>query len=186
VAAVALHTAFDAVAFGADVLATTGAMVRLGAFFAIVTLMAEYLPLFTVQSLLLRVTLGSLEREAAIVRAYLVPEVLDGTITPDEYVLVQNAALRTAAERQYGLVYGVRAYFTARALYQVAIGLAFRHWHVALGDPPKRAPRQPEDAYRARIAKLRRSLQRQLRVQVARGVFPLPGRSAEPTRPLIR
>jgi hypothetical protein len=57
---------------------------------------------------------------------------------------------------------------------------------VAMGDPPKHAPRQPEDAYRARIAKLRRSLQRQLRVQVARGAFPAAGRSAEPTRPLVR
>jgi RsiW-degrading membrane proteinase PrsW (M82 family) len=186
VAAVALHTAFDTVAFGADVLATAGLLAQLGALFAIGTLLAEYLPLFTVQALLLRVTLGALEREAVVVRAYLVPEVLDGTITPDEYVLVQDASLRIAAERQYGLVYGLRAYFTARALYQVAIGLAFRHWHVSMGDPPKPAPRQPEDAYRARIAKLRRSLQRQLRVQVARGILPVPGRSAEPTRPLIR
>ncbi|HEV8190816.1 MAG TPA: PrsW family glutamic-type intramembrane protease [Ktedonobacterales bacterium] len=186
IAAVVLHTAFDSVAFGADVLAASGAMVQLGALFAVGTLLAEYLPLFTVQSLLLRVTFGALEREAGVVRAYLVPEVLDGTITPDEYVLVQDASLRAAAEHQYGLVYGLRAYFTARALYQVVIGLAFRHWHVAMGDPPKRAPRQPEDAYRARIAKLRRSLQRQLRVQVARGGFQAAGRSAEPTRPLVR
>lgn len=185
-AAVALHTAFDAVAFGADVLATSSTILQLGVIFAIATLLAEYLPLFTVQSLLLRITFGALEREAAIVRAYLVPEVLDGIITPDEYALVQDASLRIAAEHQYGLVYGLRAYFTARALYQVAIGLAFRHWHVAMGDPPKRAPRQPEDAYRARIAKLRRSLQRQLRVQVARSGFPTPGRSAEPTRPIMR
>ncbi len=186
IAAVALHTAFDAVAFGADALATSEVVASLGVFFAVGTLLAEYIPLFTVQSLLLRVALGALGREAEIVRAYLVPEVLDGTITPDEYLLVQDSSLRTAAEHQYGLMYGLRAYFTARALYQVAIGLAFRHWHVAMGDPPKRAPRQPEDAYRARIAKLRRSLQRQLRVQVARGVLPAAGRSAEPTRPLIR
>lgn len=185
-AAVALHTTFDAVAFGADVLASSDVVLQLGALFAILTLLAEYVPLFTVQSLLLRVAFGALEREAAVVRAYLVSEVLDGTVTPDEYVLVQDASLRSRAERQYGLIYGLRAYFTARALYQVAIGLAFRHWHVAMGDPPKRSLRQPEDAYRARLAKLRRSLQRQVRVQVAHGALPLTGRSAEPTRPLMR
>src|SRR5262249_48873423 len=132
----------------------------------------------------LRLVLSALGREAEVVRTYLAAEVLDGTVTPDEYVLVQDASLRTTAEHQYGLVYGLHAYFTARALYQVAIGLAFRHWHVAMGDPPKRAPRQPEDAYRARIVKLRRSLERQVRAQVARGILPGSGRSAEPTRPL--
>jgi hypothetical protein len=71
--------------------------------------------------------------------------------------------LRAAAERYYALEYGARAYLTARAFYQTMTGLAFRKWHVAQGDPAKDTARQPEDAYRERIARLRRSLRRQLR-----------------------
>jgi len=57
----------------------------------------------------------------------------------------------------------VRLYITLRSLHQTATGLAFRKWHVAAGDPPKPDARQPEDAYRERIARLRRSLRRQWR-----------------------
>jgi hypothetical protein len=35
------------------------------------------------------------------------------------------------------------------------IGLAFRKWHVSMGDKPKAGERQPEDAYRERIKQLR-------------------------------
>jgi hypothetical protein len=77
-------------------------------------------------------------------------------------MLAQDARLRTAAERQYAIAYGARPWLTARALYQTEIGLAFRKWHVAQGDPPKRGPRQPEDTYRARVVRLRRSLLRQI------------------------
>jgi hypothetical protein len=45
-------------------------------------------------------------------------------------------------------------------LHQTATGLAFRKWHVALGDRPKPTPRQPEDAYRERIPRLRQRLLR--------------------------
>jgi hypothetical protein len=48
----------------------------------------------------------------------------------------------------------------ARALFQTETGLAFRKWHVEMGDPPKRGDRQPEEVYRERIAHLRRALAR--------------------------
>jgi hypothetical protein len=46
-----------------------------------------------------------------------------------------------------------------KALYQTEIGLAFRKWHVSMGDKPKLGYRQPEDAYRQRIRRLRQEIQ---------------------------
>ena len=185
-AALFLHTGFDFVAFGADALATPDMLLHAGALFALVTLLAEYVPLFTAQAVLLRIALASLAREAETVREYLADETLDSVITSDEYLLVQNARLRDKAERAYAFAYGPRAWLTARTLYQTITGLAFRKWHVAMGDPPKNTPRQPEEVYRERIARLRRSLRRQIAFRLP---APLPARflrEAEPTRPLMR
>jgi RsiW-degrading membrane proteinase PrsW (M82 family) len=184
--AVLLHTGFDFVAFGADALATPDMLMHAGALFALVTLLAEYVPLFTAQAALLRIALSSLAREAETVREYLASEALDGVITSDEYLLLQNATLRDAAERAYALEYGPRAWLTARTLYQTMTGLAFRKWHVAMGDPPKNTPRQPEDVYRERIARLRRSLRRQIAFRMPAPVLSRFPREAEPTRPLIQ
>jgi RsiW-degrading membrane proteinase PrsW (M82 family) len=162
-AALALHTLFDGVAFGLDALTAGGA--RVGPPLLLGGLLLEYAPLFAAEVWLLRIVLGALEREAEIVREYLSSEVAGAYLTPDEYALLQQAGLRAAAERYYALQHGARAYLTARALYQTATGLAFRKWHVAQGDDPKPTARQPEDAYRARIGRLRRSLRRQVRAQ---------------------
>ncbi|MGZ3674447.1 MAG: PrsW family glutamic-type intramembrane protease [Ktedonobacterales bacterium] len=160
--AIALHTFFDFVAFAAHFVVTQAIVqpqqVRL---LALGTLLLSYGPLFAAQAVVLRIAFASLEREAAIVRAYLAPEVLAGVAMPDEYLLVQDAHLRSRAEWRFLLEYGMRTYLTARALHQTLTGLAFRHWHVAMGDPAKAGERQPEEVYRARIARLRRSLLRQ-------------------------
>lgn len=161
-AAIALHTFFDFVAFAAHFTITQAIVqpqqVRV---LALGTILVSYGPLFAAQAIVLRIAFASLEREAAIVRAYLAPEVLAGVAMPDEYLLVQDAHLRARAEWRFLLEYGVRTYLTARALHQTLTGLAFRHWHVAMGDPAKTGERQPEEVYRARIARLRRSLLRQ-------------------------
>lgn len=161
-AAIALHTLFDFVAFSAHVVVTQEVVqpqqVRL---LALGALLLSYGPLFAAQAVVLRIAFASLEREAAIVRAYLAPEVLAGVVMPDEYLLVQDARLSSRAEWRFLLEYGMRTYLTARALHQTLTGLAFRHWHVAMGDPAKTGERQPEEMYRARIARLRRSLLRQ-------------------------
>jgi RsiW-degrading membrane proteinase PrsW (M82 family) len=162
-AALALHTLFDWVAFGLDALTVSGTLARVGALALPGAVLLEYGPLFVAEVWLLRIVLGSLEREAEVVREYLAGEVMGAYVTPDEYTLLQHAQLRSSAERFYALRYGARAYLTARAFYQTATGLAFRKWHVAQGDAPKPTARQPEDAYRARIGRLRRSLQRQVR-----------------------
>lgn len=161
--AIILHTYFDFIAFSAD--ATLSAhhgpaaeLARLGALLPLATTLADYLPLFLTELALLTVVLASLRREAAIVRAYLAAEVLSGVVTPDEYLFDQNSRLRSLVERRYGLSYGPRAYLIARELFQTETGLAFRKWHVEMGDPPKRGDRQPEDVYRERITRLRRAL----------------------------
>lgn len=184
VVALLLHTGFDFVAFGADALATPDLLAHAAALFALVTLLLEYVPLFTAQGVLLRIALASLTREAETIREYMAGEVLDGVISPDEYLLVQNAKLRDTAERAYALEYGPRAWLTARTLYQTMTGLAFRKWHVAMGDPPKNTPRQPEEVYRERIARLRRSLRRQVAFRLPARSIPDLLREAVPTRPL--
>jgi RsiW-degrading membrane proteinase PrsW (M82 family) len=161
-AALFLHIAFDFVAFAADVANRSTTLGERGPWIGAASALLDYLPLFAAQLILLVIVIRSLRREAATIRAYLADETLSGVVTPDEYILAQDARLRSTAERQYAIAFGARPWLTARALYQTEIGLAFRKWHVAHGDPPKRGPRQPEDAYRARIARLRRSLLRQI------------------------
>jgi hypothetical protein len=161
-AAVLLHSYFDTVLFTANAAARTPWAVNSPGTFALAALLAAYLPLFAAQALLLRIALAALRREAEVIRAYLAEDVSAGVVTPDEYVLIQNARLRSVAERHALFAGGPRLYLTARALHQTATGLAFRKWHVAQGDPAKPVGRQPEDAYRERIARLRRSLQRQV------------------------
>ena len=161
-AALLLHTLFDFVAFAADAANHSTTLGERGPWIGVIGALLDYLPLFAAQAILLGIVFGSLRREAATIREYLADETLSGVVTPDEYILAQDARLRSAAERQYAITYGARPWLTARSLYQAEIGLAFRKWHVAQGDPPKRGPRQPEDAYRTRITRLRRSLLRRI------------------------
>jgi RsiW-degrading membrane proteinase PrsW (M82 family)/pSer/pThr/pTyr-binding forkhead associated (FHA) protein len=164
--AIALHTYFDFIAYTATFIGMTrarsafGLLGRLGPSLPFVATLAAYTPLFLTALALLNITLQALRREASIIRAYLAAETLTGVVAPDEYVLAQDARLRSIVEREYGLRYGLRAYLLVRALYQTETGLAFRKWHVEMGDPPKRSERQPEDAYRERIPRLRRALAR--------------------------
>ncbi|HEX8997172.1 MAG TPA: PrsW family glutamic-type intramembrane protease [Ktedonobacterales bacterium] len=165
IGAIVLHTYFDFIAFSADATMLTrqgpiAMLARLGNFLPLATTLAEYVPLFLAELALLTIVLAALRREAAVVRAYLASEVLSGVVTPDEYLFTQDARLRSLVERRYGLIYGPRVYLIARALFQTETGLAFRKWHVELGDPPKRGDRQPEEVYRERITRLRRALAR--------------------------
>ena len=165
--AILLHTLFDFVAFASIWLGeqNVGGGGPVSPFTVmLVLLLLGYGPVFATQVVLLRILLAALEREAETVRQYLADELLQGVILPDEYFIVQDAGLRGAAERRILGYGGVRSYLTARAFFQTATGLAFRKWHVAQGDPEKVAARQPEEAYRERLARLRISLSRQLEV----------------------
>ncbi len=161
--AIILHTYFDFIAFSADATASVHggplmALTRLGPLLPVISTLADYVPILLTELALLTIALAALRREAAVVRAYLASEVLHGVVTPDEYLFTQDARLRSLVERRYGLSYGPRVYLLARALFQMEIGLAFRKWHVEMGDPPKRGDRQPEEVYRERIGHLRRAL----------------------------
>lgn len=161
-AAMLLHALFDFVVLSAPIAARAGPLAGQPALVAAGTLVCAYGPLFAAQLALLRQTLAALRREAEVVRVHLADEVLRGAITPEEYLLAQDATRGGALERGLLLAHGPAAYLVARGLRQTAVGLAFRKWHVACGDPPKPAVRQPEDLYRIRIAKLRAALARRL------------------------
>jgi RsiW-degrading membrane proteinase PrsW (M82 family) len=158
VLAIALHALFDFAIFSSRVNSQFHLIAGGTVAAATVVLALAYLPLFIEQSALFAVLRAALAREATVVREYLAAEVVSGYVTPDEYVLVQHATLRARAEWYLLAAGGARHYLTARALYQSVIGLAFRKWHVASGDPPKRGATQPEDVYRERISRLRVAL----------------------------
>jgi RsiW-degrading membrane proteinase PrsW (M82 family) len=155
---VALHTFFDFVNFQASAAINDSPHSDLITTLAISAIIADYIPPFIAQGTLLYLLMRSLNHEATVIRHYLAEEVLHGVVTPDEYILLQRSFRRTRLERFYLYKRGWRAWLTAKALYQTQIGLAFRKWHVSIGDKPKSGKQQPEDAYRERIQRLRQEL----------------------------
>ncbi len=154
---VLLHTLFDFVDFQANT-AVHDNNTDWVATLALIAIIADYIPPFIAQGALLYLLMRSLNHEATVVREYLADEVIRGTVTPDEYLLLQRSFRRTQLERYYFFKRGWRAWLTTKALYQTQIGLAFRKWHVSMGDKPKAGRQQPEDAYRERIKQLRQEL----------------------------
>jgi RsiW-degrading membrane proteinase PrsW (M82 family) len=153
--AVGLHSFFDFVDFqaSASILTSDGnpAVVN----YALAAIVGNYVPPFLAQIGLLYILIKSLAHEAAVIREFLAVEVSKGVVTVGEYALLQNSFLRTKAERGVLKKSGYRQWLRVKALYQTEIGLAFRKWHVSMGDRPKLGYRQPEDAYRQRIRRLR-------------------------------
>lgn len=155
---VLLHTIFDFVDFQATAASHDAPSSDLTGTIVLIAIIADYIPPFIAQGTLLYFLMRSLNHEATVIREYLADEVIRGVVTPDEYLLLQRSFRRTRLERYYFFKLGWRAWLTAKALYQTQIGLAFRKWHVSMGDKPKAGRKQPEDAYRERIKKLRREL----------------------------
>ncbi len=153
-----LHTIFDFVAFQANQAYLDASTSSLVTTLALIAIIADYIPPFIAQGTLLYLLMRSLNHEATVIREYLAEEVLQGVVTPDEYLLLQRSFRRTRLERYYFFNRGWRAWLAAKALYQTQIGLAFRKWHVSMGDKPKTGRQQPEDAYRERIGQLRQEL----------------------------
>jgi RsiW-degrading membrane proteinase PrsW (M82 family) len=154
VCAVGLHTVFDFIAFyaSASVLASPGnTSVALASLLAII---GDYIPPFLAQIVLIYVLIKALAHEAAVIREFLADEVSRGVVRVDEYALLQNSFQRMGTERQVLWRSGVKQWMRVKALSQTEIGLAFRKWHVSMGDKPKLGYRQPEDAYRQRILQL--------------------------------
>ena len=155
---VLLHTIFDFVDFQATAASHDAPSSDLVGTIVLIAIIADYIPPFIAQGTLLYLLMRSLNHEATVIREYLADEVMRGVVTPDEYLLLQRSFRRTRLERYYFFKLGWRAWITAKALYQTQIGLAFRKWHVSMGDKPKAGRQQPEDAYRERVKKLRREL----------------------------
>ena len=157
--AVGLHTFFDFVDFQASEMIRTAPAGSAAFNYALVAIIGNYIPPFLAQMGLLYILIKSLAHEAAVIREFLAVEVSNGVVHVDEYALLQNSFQRTKHERQVRRQQGVRQWMRVKMLYQTEIGLAFRKWHVSMGDKPKLGYRQPEDAYRERIRRLRLEIQ---------------------------
>ncbi len=158
VLAVSLHSFFDFIDLQASqMLQASNGSSTIGNY-ALIAIIGNYIPPFLAQMGLLYILIKSLSHEAAVIREFLALEVSNGIVQVDEYALLQNSFMRTKHERHILRTQGLRQWLHIRALYQTEIGLAFRKWHVSMGDKPKLGYRQPEDAYRERIHRLRKEI----------------------------
>ncbi len=153
--AVALHSVFDFVDIYANVTVIAAPNNPSVQLFSLIAVIGDYIPLFIAQVMLLYFLIKSLAHEVAVIREFLASEVSNGIVRVDEYALLQNSFRRTQQERRVLMQSGLKQWMRVQALYQTEIGLAFRKWHVSMGDKPKLGYRQPEDAYRHRIKRLR-------------------------------
>ena len=156
--AVGLHSFFDFVDFQASIALNTSHGDSNVTFLSLLALIGDYIPPFLAQVFLLYILIKALAHEAAVIREFLAVEVSNGVVKVDEYALLQNSFQRTKTERRVFREYGFRQWLRVKALYQTEIGLAFRKWHVSMGDRPKLGYIQPEDAYRQRIKRLRNEI----------------------------
>jgi RsiW-degrading membrane proteinase PrsW (M82 family) len=153
--AVGMHSFFDFVDFQASAAIRNSGGNQTVVNFALIAIVGNYLPPFLAQIGLLYILIRGLAHETALIREFLAVEVSNGIVTVGEYALLQNSFQRTRAERQVLRRSGYRQWVRVKDLYQTEIGLAFRKWHVSMGDKPKLGYLQPEDAYRQRIKRLR-------------------------------
>ncbi|HEX4205248.1 MAG TPA: PrsW family glutamic-type intramembrane protease [Ktedonobacteraceae bacterium] len=156
--AVGLHSAFDFINFYANALVLAYPENSTVGFVSLIAIVGNYIPPFIAQIILLYFLIRALAHEGAVIREFLVSEVRDSVVLVDEYALLQHSFQRTRVERQVLWKYGIKQWLRVRALYQTEIGLAFRKWHVSMGDKPKLGYIQPEDAYRKRIQYLRQEI----------------------------
>jgi RsiW-degrading membrane proteinase PrsW (M82 family) len=157
--AITLHSFFDFVDIEAGVLVQANPQNSHVAFLALIAIICDYIPPFLAQMMLFYLLMRSLAQEAAVIREFLASEVSSGVVTVEEYALLQHSFQRTRQERKALFHYGIRQWLRVKALYQAEIGLAFRKWHVSMGDKRKSGYLwQPEDAYRERIRRLRREI----------------------------
>src|SRR6266849_4566044 len=156
--AVGLHSFFDFVTLQASTVIRSSGGNPTVVNYALIAIIGNYFPPFLAQIGLLYVLIKSLAHEAAVIREFLAVEVSNGVVKVGEYALLQNSFQRTKAERRVFRKYGFKQWQRVKELYQTEIGLAFRKWHVSMGDKPKLGYRQPEDAYRQRIARLRNEI----------------------------
>src|SRR5205085_9024174 len=143
--AIGMHTFFDFVDFQASAAIRNSGGNPTVVNYALIAIVGNYLPPFLAQIGLLYILIRGLAHETAIIREFLAVEVSNGIVTVGEYALLQNSFQRTHAERQLFRSGGYKQWLRVKDLYQTEIGLAFRKWHVSMGDKPKLGYLQPED-----------------------------------------
>ena len=158
VIAVGLHSFYDFVDFQAGRSIHAAPDDASVALFSLIAIIGDYIPPFLAQVALLYILVKALAHEAAVIREFLATEVSNGVVMVSEYPLLQNSFQRTKEERRVLRRSGIKQWQRVKALYQTEIGLAFRKWHVSMGDKPKLGYLQPEDAYRDRIRRLRNEI----------------------------
>jgi RsiW-degrading membrane proteinase PrsW (M82 family) len=156
--AVGMHSFFDFVDFQASAAIRNSGGNATVVNYALIAIIGNYVPPFLAQIGLLYILIRGLAHETAIIREFLAVEVSNGIVTVGEYALLQNSFQRTKAERRVFRRSGFGQWTRVKDLYQTEIGLAFRKWHVSMGDKPKLGYLQPEDAYRQRIKRLRKEI----------------------------
>ncbi len=156
--AVGLHLVFDFITFYVNGLLITYPGNGNISLLALLAVVGNYIPPFLAQVIILYVLIEALAQERAILREFLVSEMRSGSVLAEEYVLLQQSSQRIQVERQILFQQGIQQWLHIKALYQLQIGLAFRKWHVAMGDKPKAGKIQPEEIYRRRIKRLRQKI----------------------------
>ena len=156
--AVGLHTVFDFINTFASDLVFISPNNPTVVTFSLIAVVGNYIPTFIAQIVIMYFLIKALAHEVALIREFLASEVSKGVVTVAEYALLQHSFARTKEERRVLRDYGLKQWLRVKSLYQTEIGLAFRKWHVSMGDKPKLGYVQPEDAYRRRIMRLRQEI----------------------------
>jgi RsiW-degrading membrane proteinase PrsW (M82 family) len=155
--AVALHTFFDFIA----VLASDAGLGSPGpVLLALFVVIIDYLPLFVAQWILYGILVRAIAQESAILREYLVPEVIDGMVLPEEYLLLQQISPRQRLGRSLIILRDPRLWFLLRQLQRALVGLGFARWYEAMISRNIHLPLSLLSAenYRHRIRHLRRAI----------------------------
>ncbi len=134
--AVALHSIFDFVDIYANATVIASPNNPTVAHYSLIAVVGDYIPPFIAQIVLLYFLIKALAHEVAVIREFLASEVSNGVVRVDEYALLQNSFQRTRLERRVLRRYGIKQWMRVQELYQTEIGLAFRIWHVSMGDKP--------------------------------------------------
>lgn len=156
--AVGLHSVFDFVnAFVSSLVSNDPTNTRVLSF-SLFASVGNYILPFLTQMIILYCLITSLNREAAIIREFLVSEVSIGTVTVDEYALLPHPFLRTKVEHRILFRYGLKQWIQVKRLYQTEIGLAFHKWQVSMDEKLKPDLKEIEVTYRHRIQHIRREI----------------------------
>lgn len=158
VAAVTLHSLFDFINFQANVAVSESPGSPLVNILALLAIIGNYVPLIVADIILWMMLMRSLAREAGVLRAFLVDEVRQGVVTPEEYLVLQRASAGQRLRRAFLLARGAKLWWGTRALFAAEVGLAFAKWHATITPAPGAPPFAPPSAFRARIRRLRRLL----------------------------